>query len=545
SKGCATQPSYSGATYNVGTATLVNQSWQSTNENEACYWTCGLGKVLLGNDCVSENCSGTTPDGTTKLSNATSVSGGTWNYNTTPGICTYSCNTGYHTEDAGESCISDTQSCVIANGTGSQTWNGTGWNTCTVTSCDANYVQSGNTCVLDTSWCAYGSTAFTNALGWTDTELRYDSGTNKCYVFGDENTNAQNACNKWITDNVTLGGSWIWVPARNFITDGHGTDLKDTFYQREVTYNDNTYVCRGFAVMKYEAKFTSTSGKSQPDPTGWATWATSDYATDNDTFPETINSGITSKVADNPIAYIRQGEAIDACKGSTSNQYHLITNNEWMALARNIEAQSVNLKDGNKLYRGLDGGNGQNGEDGTLGCGKTGGQTTYWTAPAGTDNNSLSSTRSSCDDMRQNKLSNGSIVWDISGNVWEHVNKSNVANTSNSRTTNSGWNTNAYSTEAMCSNGTWAWRGWNGTDAQSITACTMIGGYTQASYGPFNNWNADNGVGRIYANNTEDRDNVFLRGAGGANGARSGLFTMYLDWDAMGQYDTVGFRCSW
>ncbi|MDD2871799.1 MAG: hypothetical protein PHS49_07465, partial [Candidatus Gracilibacteria bacterium] len=98
--------SYSGATFTVGTATSINQPWQSTNENEACYWTCGAGNVLLGEDCVLENCSGTTPDGTAAIANATSTAGGTWNYNVTPGVCTYACNTGY--EWNGSSCVVET-----------------------------------------------------------------------------------------------------------------------------------------------------------------------------------------------------------------------------------------------------------------------------------------------------------------------------------------------------------------------------------------------------------------------------------------------------
>ena len=393
---------------------------------------------------------------------------------------------------------------------------------------------------LDTSWCAYGSTSFTNALWWTNTELKYDSGTDKCYVFWDEDANAQNACNKWITDNVTLWWSWIWTPARNFVTDWNGTNLKDTFYQREVTYNSHTYVCRWFAVMKYEAKFTSTTWKTQPNPTDWATWTTSDYTTDNDTFPETINSGITSKATDNPVAYIRQWEAIDACKWSTSNQYHLITNNEWMAVARNIEAQTVNLKDWNKLYRWIDWWNGQNGEDWTLWCGKIWWQTTYRTAPAWTDNNSLSSNRSTCDDMRQNKLSNWALVWDISWNVWEQVNKSNVPGTSNDRTTNSWWNSN---TDRL-SNACW----WNtfysfyGNDW--VAQCTYQNGYTYANMWPLTtNLNASNGIWRIYSFNTAS--NIFLRGGGGAHGTYSGLFTLYLGWYAANRDGGVGFRCSW
>lgn len=46
-----------------------------------------------------------------------------------------------------------------------------------------------------------------------------------------------------------------------------------------------------------------------------------------------------------PIAEINQAEAIDACM-SMGNGYHLITNDEWMTIARNIEANPSNWSSG-------------------------------------------------------------------------------------------------------------------------------------------------------------------------------------------------------
>lgn len=71
----------------------------------------------------------------------------------------------------------------------------------------------------------------------------------------------------------------------------------------------------------------------------------------------------------------------------------------------------------------------------------------------------------------------------------------------------------------------------------------MINGYTQSSYGPLNNLNADNGIWRIYTTNVQDRDNIFLRGGRGNYGANSGLFTLYLSWRATTRDSDVGFRC--
>ena len=43
------------------------------------------------------------------------------------------------------------QSCTIANGIGSQAWNGSAWGECTWVSCNSGYHQSGNTCVADST----------------------------------------------------------------------------------------------------------------------------------------------------------------------------------------------------------------------------------------------------------------------------------------------------------------------------------------------------------------------------------------------------------
>lgn len=46
-----------------------------------------------------------------------------------------------------------------------------------------------------------------------------------------------------------------------------------------------------------------------------------------------------------PIADINQAEAIAACQ-SMGSGYHLITNNEWMTIARSIEANPTNWSSG-------------------------------------------------------------------------------------------------------------------------------------------------------------------------------------------------------
>ena len=61
------------------------------------------------------------------------------------------CSVGYHLE--GGLCTIDTRSCVIANGTGSQSWTGSAYGACQVTSCNNGFHAAGNLCENDIQAC--------------------------------------------------------------------------------------------------------------------------------------------------------------------------------------------------------------------------------------------------------------------------------------------------------------------------------------------------------------------------------------------------------
>jgi prepilin-type N-terminal cleavage/methylation domain-containing protein len=181
---CAPQPSYTDAIFTAWTPTLVNQTWQNTTNTNPCYWTCWTWKVLVWEQCVQETCAWTTPDWTTKISNATSAAWWIWHYSTTPWVCTYNCNTTYHTEDSGTTCVSDTRTCTILNWIWQQTRNWSSRLTCTPISCDPNYSSNGTTCELNT---CVTQPIYTNATYtvWTPTQVNQprqnSTNTNPCY----------------------------------------------------------------------------------------------------------------------------------------------------------------------------------------------------------------------------------------------------------------------------------------------------------------------------------------------------------------------------
>jgi type II secretory pathway pseudopilin PulG len=209
-----------------------------------------------------------------------------------------------------------------------------------------------------------------------------------------------------------------------------------------------------------------------------------------------------------PIANINQNDAITACR-TMGSWYHLITNNEWMTIARNLEWVGINWSWGSpwigRLYRGIS-------NEGIYGCpGNPNGE------------RAVPSTDTTCT-KRVLTLSNWSKIWDFAGNVWEHVDRSNNPNI----TTAQVWNGD------LC-NTSWFWY-INGDPA--ITC--------QANYWPsaqYTKWWSDIGMWSVSNNSLSDK--VFRRGGGANYAYDTGIFAIHLNWTSLGQSVGVGFRCAY
>jgi len=222
-----------------------------------------------------------------------------------------------------------------------------------------------------------------------------------------------------------------------------------------------------------------------------------------------------------PIVDITQQQAIDACK-SMWEWYHLITNNEWMTIAREIEKNQVNWS-GNSIwnwyiYNGL--------SNDSKWC--------YWNTKA---IYSLSRTRwaktwvwntwtwvTTCDPYRKHTLLNWEVIRDFAGNLWEHVNKLNTID----------WvYYNLWKTSINWSS---SWTFWD--DDGILNSIDDMKKYWSnlwlwISAGMWNFQNTD----------WED-NNIFVRWAHAAGQARTGIFSLRLGWSENGFDDYVGFRCA-
>lgn len=190
---CWAKPNYSNAIFNDWNPSVINQARQSSDENVPCYWTCWSWNVLQWEACVSTSCLWTTPNGTTEISNATDTTWWTWNYNTTPWTCTFTCNTWYYR--SGWSCLPNQYTV---------SWSfGTGWSWATINVC-------GTTTTANSSWnFSITSTHWTICSNITATKTWYD-----CYTTQDGAVSLWwNTTNIWWTCSIkTYSVTWnFWV----------------------------------------------------------------------------------------------------------------------------------------------------------------------------------------------------------------------------------------------------------------------------------------------------------------------------------------------
>ncbi len=276
---------------------------------------------------------------------------------------------------------------------------------------------------------------------------------------------------------------------------------------------NSTYGTTNFLAMKYEAKCAATS-----DPTTGLTSPTTAYQTyDNATTACTSANSkqVVSVASGYPIANITQTNAITYCSAVTlnGNAAHLQNNNEWMTMARDAEAQASNWTNGSVgsglLFRGH-----TDNAPATALVASTDDTAGY----TGTGNSSGSSP----EQKRTLTLSNGSVIWDLPGNVWEWTN-----------------NTIQGKDEPTNASPGFAWR--------EFTALTTYGTLSYDQVRPLNTaYNSSYSVGQIYSDGTASNTTTyaFVRGGSWGSGSSAGAFAAGLNGTPTSSYNSVGFRCA-
>jgi len=265
----------------------------------------------------------------------------------------------------------------------------------------------------------------------------------------------------------------------------------NALYANPATYDATQPSKSNFLTMQYEAKYDCTS---TPDGIG-DTAATCSAPADSGAGLDyrDISGFTTSRVVSTaigaPIVHITQTQAISACPTG----YHLITNNEWMTVARNTEGQTANwangvldstVASGGGLKRGNVGETtvvGYNGADPEQGTGR--------------------------DTKAKLVLSNGAELWDLSGNVYEWNSDTILGQNKPDSAQTAAWIEWTYFNSA----------GNYGTLSYDLTRPTDV------------DWNADYGMGRYYMGaRTSGTTYAFRRGGNWLNASDAGVFALSL-----------------
>ena len=300
-----------------------------------------------------------------------------------------------------------------------------------------------------------------------------------------------------------------------------------------VVPGNSTYSTTDFLAMKYEAKCAATSnlttGLTTPD-SGSHTYS------DSGTACTTTNSkDVVSVASGYPIANISQTNSITRCSTISvgGSAAHLISNNEWMTVARNAEAQAGNWSLGSVGSGYLFAGHNDNAPTSAVVASTTdtGNNACAYTDAAGTNeapalcptNTANNTSGTAGNQKRVLTLSNGQYIWDISGNVWEWTNDTI---------------TEANQPDVDGQTG-FAWREFNALTSYGTLSYDLVHPAGSA-------YDTTYGVGRIYHNSGSAASSVyaFLRGGIWDRASGAGAFTLLLSLTPGIMSSRIGFRCA-
>lgn len=239
----------------------------------------------------------------------------------------------------------------------------------------------------------------------------------------------------------------------------------------------------GFCVMKYEAK---DDGSGNP----------------------------VSQASGSPWVSITQYDARQECR-SLGEEYHLISEREWMTIAENIMRQPSNWADGNI------GSEAANGGGLYLGNVEPSGNHSH----LGYDGDDPESGTNRPESASLN-LSNGREIYDFSGNVWEWTDYYVISDGAGGG--------------EMPQPGDSSWHDYtNISDFRGMRHARVLNP----------SWNSSQGIGRMYTEgdsaSPSGTTHAVLRGSSSYTGADAGVLSVILEDAPSFAFSTIGFRCSY
>jgi hypothetical protein len=260
--------------------------------------------------------------------------------------------------------------------------------------------------------------------------------------------------------------------------------------------------------MKYEAKCVGSGCTGALNATANA-------------LPESSPTG-TTWVNISKTVSVRVCNNLNAAKGVT-NKYFMVTNAEWMTMARDIEQVDENWSGGTKGAGVLARGHSDSSPDNPLEASADDSDPYYLTG-----NSSLDLPNAGWEQKRIHTLSNREKIWDLSGNYYDNI---DFPVTPSLKAYNSAIPITPSSTQV--------WIDFKNIDTNAGPVDVM----KPSTWQPFfSNLTGDNGIGRYWSGTTSNGGNG-RRGGHWQYGTDAGIYNLRLSGTA-GYYGLeMGFRC--
>jgi hypothetical protein len=298
----------------------------------------------------------------------------------------------------------------------------------------------------------------------------------------------------------------------------------------EVPGDANYSTTGNFLAMKYEAKCADVGDPS----TGLTSPANSTFQTYNDTTTSCTagnNRQVVSVPSGYPITRITQSDAATRCSTVSVNgsAAHLMTNNEWMTIARNLEVRDENWTTGTVGSGMMFRGHSDNSIDAALVASSDDSQ-----GYLGTSDSSISNP----EQKRTMVLSNGAVIWDMGGNAWERL-----ADSAQRQYQPIAWDgvTNYANV--------FGWSEFSSGVTTRFIRTFKAGPLEYDDVAPSDSsYNSNQGVGSVFHYSLSGDSNTtvysYLRGGRWSSGINAGIFTLGLDIQPNTTSLNISFRCT-
>ena len=280
-------------------------------------------------------------------------------------------------------------------------------------------------------------------------------------------------------------------------SQGPGAYLQGRFPDTWVKVPGNsTFGTNDFYVMQYDAKCSNNKGNLLTSPTESTYLNYQNNATTTAACTPTYNKQITSAASGYPITEISQTDAASYC---ASVGAHLMTNAEWQTIAWNAEGVASNWSGGTMPRGNSDSGATQS------------------------DSSVYGTGYSDFLHLRTLTLSNGQVIWDMAGNVWQWTNDTILG-----------------TQKPVGSGGGGAYSEW-----PTVTIYYAGPLPTEQTAGPSTaSWDSTKGVGQYYEGGNGGTTYAFLRGGSWGSGAGAGVESLLLGNTPGNTGYDIGFRCA-